>query len=88
MAVDTAQKRLSMMDFGNPFPIGLFEPDGSIDLDDRTHLLGLYSGIVITAQIIIQSVVVASEIFLAGNVEAEIYHAGVVKAEVFRAGDN
>ena len=53
MAIDTAQKRYSMMDFGSPYPIHLFEPDGAVDLDDRQHLLALYSGIVITVVVVI-----------------------------------
>lgn len=45
MAVDTAQKRFSMLNFSwVPGPI-LFETDGSVDTDDRVHLLHLYSGI-------------------------------------------
>ncbi len=46
MAVDTRQKRMSMMGFGTSIPGAiLFEADGSVDADDRAHLLGLYSGI-------------------------------------------
>ncbi len=46
MAVDTAQKRFSMMNMPNVgAPIILFEQDGAVDLDDRQHLLGCYSGI-------------------------------------------
>ena len=46
MAVDSAGKRFSMLAFGrgpraHPLPI----PDGSFDAGDRSHLLGLYSGI-------------------------------------------
>ena len=49
MAVDTRQKRMSIMGMrshalrGTTVP--LFEADGTVDLDDRQHLLGLYSGI-------------------------------------------
>ena len=46
MAVDTAEKRYSMLNFGDGTNIHLLpEPDGSIDLDDRQHLLDCYSGI-------------------------------------------
>ena len=46
MAVDTAEKRFSMMNFGDGTTIHLLpEPDGSIDLDDRQHLLDCYSGV-------------------------------------------
>ena len=52
MAVDTRQGRFSVMTLvsraiqGPGMP--LFEADGTVDLDDRQHLLGLYSGIVLT----------------------------------------
>jgi len=43
MAIDTRQKRFSMMSFGSPIHfMPLFEADGSVDLDDRLHLLNLY----------------------------------------------
>lgn len=45
MAIDTREKRFSMMDFGDGNIGVLHEPDGSVDLDDRQHLLGCYSGI-------------------------------------------
>lgn len=46
MAVDTAEKRFSMLNFGDGTNIHLlFETDGSVDLDDRQHLLDCYSGI-------------------------------------------
>ena len=48
MAIDTAQKRRSIMRFGkvgvaiNPIP----DADGSFDAGDRFHFLWLYSGLV------------------------------------------
>jgi len=46
VAVDTAEKRFSMLNFGDGTTIHLlFETDGSVDLDDRQHLLDCYSGI-------------------------------------------
>jgi len=42
MAVDTKQKRLAMLNFGLPWWTTLLEADGTIDADDRPHLLGLY----------------------------------------------
>lgn len=44
MAVDTREKRFSMMNFGGP-DVAMFEADGTVDADDRAHLLDLYSGI-------------------------------------------
>ncbi len=51
MAVDTAEKRFSMMNFGGlPGTLKLmFEPDGSVDADDRAHMLDLYAGIALDA---------------------------------------
>jgi len=44
MAVDTAQKRFSMLNAGWLPPVILFEPDGTVDADDRAHLLNIYGG--------------------------------------------
>lgn len=45
MAVDTAAKRFSMLNFGTGVHVHLtFQSDGVIDADDRHHLLDLYSG--------------------------------------------
>ncbi len=45
MAVDTREKRFSMMSLGDSTGITMFEADGAVDADDRAHLLGMYSGI-------------------------------------------
>ena len=50
MAVDTAQKRYSMIAFGDDNQM-LFEVDGAVDLDDRQHLLGAYSGIAFSSAV-------------------------------------
>ena len=48
--IDTRQKRFSMMGFGDGTYIHTkFEADGTIDADDRAHLLDLYSGIALAA---------------------------------------
>lgn len=44
MAIDTAEKRYSMIAFGDG-SAPLFEPDSTVDADDMYHLIGLYSGI-------------------------------------------
>jgi len=49
MAIDTAAKRFSMLNFGTQPIIPLFIPDGSVDEGDRLHLLTLYSGISLSA---------------------------------------
>ena len=45
MAVDSKEKRLSIINLGLPWWTTLPEADGAIDADDRLHLLNLYSGI-------------------------------------------
>lgn len=46
MAIDTKEKRLSMINFGDgALEHLLFEADGAVDLDDRQHLLGCYGGV-------------------------------------------
>ena len=51
MAVDTRQKRFSMMNFSWVPSLVLFEADGSVDADDRAHLLNLYSGIALAGAV-------------------------------------
>lgn len=50
MAIDTRQKRMSMLNFGGGDHT-LFEADGAVDLDDRQHLLDCYSGIAFGAPV-------------------------------------
>jgi hypothetical protein len=46
MAIDTREKRFSMLNFGDGTHIhATFEADGTVDKDDRQHLLDCYSGI-------------------------------------------
>lgn len=46
MAIDTAAKRFSMLNFSESSPsMLLFRADGVVDADDRSHLLALYGGI-------------------------------------------
>lgn len=49
MAVDTAAKRFSMLNFAGGSHIHLtFQTDGQIDADDRIQLLDLYNGFSLT----------------------------------------
>lgn len=44
MAIDTVEKRFSMLNFGDGTTLHLLpEVDGSVDTDDRKHLLDLYA---------------------------------------------
>ena len=46
MAIDTREKRMSMLNFGDGSHSHVsFEANGTVDLDDRQHLLDCYSGI-------------------------------------------
>ena len=50
MAIDTREKRFSMLNFGDGTHIhATFEADGAVNLDDRQHLLDCYSGIAFAA---------------------------------------
>jgi hypothetical protein len=49
MAIDTANKRFSMLNFSTVPTLPLFPPSGSINDGDRLHFLDLYSGLAITA---------------------------------------
>ena len=50
MAIDTREKRFSMLNFGDGTHLhATFEADSSVDLDDRQHLLDCYSGIAFDA---------------------------------------
>ncbi len=46
MAIDSKEKLLSMLNFGDGSTLHtLFEADGSVETDDKQHLLDCYSGI-------------------------------------------
>jgi hypothetical protein len=50
MAIDSANKRFSMMNLGTQPIFPLFPPDGvAVDDGDKYHLLGLYSGIALSS---------------------------------------
>ena len=55
MAVDTREKRMSMLNFaeGSYAHVG-FEADAAVDLDDRQHLLDCYSGIAFSAAVTVE----------------------------------
>lgn len=45
MAIDTAEKRFSIMNVGTPSTDTIIVADGTIAQGDRQHFLDLYSGI-------------------------------------------
>lgn len=75
MAIDTREKRFSMLNFGEGCHLhATFEADGTVDLDDRQHLLDCYSGIAFVGaaadQLIAQAR--ASQRFLFGRVHGRV----------------
>ena len=48
MAIDSAEKRFSIMGFGNPM-VKLRPPTGAVDAAERSTLLDLYSGIALAS---------------------------------------
>lgn len=54
MPIDTAAKRLSIMDFGDETAPGIPVPDGAITAPDREHFLWLYSGISLAAFVAVE----------------------------------
>lgn len=42
--IDTAEKRLSMLDFGSEVNVGIPFPSGAVTANERFHLTWLYSG--------------------------------------------
>ena len=49
MAVDTRDKRFSLISFGSPIPNVLPNPDGSFNAADRAMLIFLYHGLALSA---------------------------------------
>ena len=49
MAIDTRAKRFSMLNFSWVPTVALFEADGTVDADDRAHMLNLYAGITLAS---------------------------------------
>lgn len=51
MAIDTAARRFSMMDFDLPMQPGMTPPDNAIVAADRSSFLWLYEGIALAAAV-------------------------------------
>ncbi len=87
MAVDTAEKRYSAINFGLPWFRTLPEVDGGIEADDRLHLMGLYSGIAAGSGAVAGPFrVVALDIRSAGPVASDVRVPGFVAADIRSAG--
>jgi len=59
MAIDTAEKRFSILNFGKYPSLPLIISDGTIGPSDRSHLLNLYSGIALDLPAIVISASIA-----------------------------
>lgn len=53
MAIDTRNKRFSMMGLNQPSPSVMANPDGTIGLADKAQLLFLYAGIALAVPVIV-----------------------------------
>jgi hypothetical protein len=60
MAINSSQKRNSVINFGSFIPYTLPIPDNNIDVEDRSLLLGIYYIIPIVAGIELDSYIVRS----------------------------
>lgn len=83
MAVDTRNKRDSVIAIGLPWRMRLPAPDGTLDQADRQHICLLYSGILAGAP------VVGNEafIFLTGNVQRNVLIVGAIQRNVAATGN-
>ena len=88
MAIDTTQKKMSLLNFGRGpgGPIVLPPADGSFNEADKLQFLHLYSGLAAAALILGPYCVEAGEVFVAGAVVGEVFMAGRDAGEVFVAG--
>lgn len=71
--IDTPAKRASLIGYGLPFRLALPIPDGTIGQGDRQHLVGLYSGILAAAPIIVTA---PFSIVWAGRIVTQIVWTG------------
>jgi len=53
MAIDTAAKRSSALDHEEPWQFGIPFPDGAVSQADRQHLAHTYSGILVSAVVVV-----------------------------------
>ena len=70
MAIDTPQKRFSMMGFGNPL-LKLVFPTGSITAGDRSTFIDLYSGIALPPPVIVEAKNLLADILIASLFNTE-----------------
>ncbi len=72
MAVDTANKRYSLIGFGAPIPRLLPIPDGAVGGSDRAMLLFLYHGYALGAAILAVDYTVSADVEVRFTATADI----------------
>lgn len=83
MAIDTAAKRSSALDFEEVWTAGIPFPDSIVDQGDRQHLLWSYAGIIIAGGIIPGAAAVLDELLMAAIISDElIMAAGIEDAQI------
>lgn len=86
MAIDTRDKRASVIGYGLPFGV-LPDVDATIDQGNRQHLVGLYPGILAEAAAIASYVRVAiSDQVAYGAVVSDARRYGVTASDAERYG--
>lgn len=88
MAVDTRQKRFSMLNaIAASLPTKpLFQADGDVDPGDRLHLLNLYSGIPAGVTAIVGGKFAAGQVYHQGFQKGQVYTPGFHRGQVYTPG--
>lgn len=82
MAIDTNEKLLSMLNFGDGTTLHvLWEADAVVNADDRLHLLDLYSGIAASGVISYVAVTESTKATQALVLIAEVSQAPTIVSE-------
>lgn len=91
MAIDTATKRYSILNFGRVPTFPLFVPSGTtVDAGDRSHLLNMYSGIALGEIVIPQTITLdggTENYELASNYKAVTVYRGSASDNFFIISD-
>ena len=83
MAIDTAAKRSSALDFEEVWQPASPLPDGAVEQGDRQHMVWSYSGIAATGAVVVTT---SRPQWVAGGVHLGGFQTGEVHRLDFRAG--
>lgn len=92
MAIDTTEKKLSLMSMGQVYQAALPVPNGSLDQADVQHLLWGYAGIlwetavVATPEIVLLKGSIARSVLLSGELERTVALTGSIDRTVSLSG--